>query len=262
MCRGPCAGLCSDAWKQSSKEVPLAPGADPKTQARLLERLKFAYRRAMHAVFNTSFTTAVAFFATSVNPIMPISTFGIFAAICILMNCASRVHPSLFRHLYIVLETVHCTVLYCTVLYSLRHVTRSADFLVLTYIPAVVIVYEVHIFPTCSSYPCFTGGGVQSSQPAEAPATPKPDDGQPGLIVGVAGVDETEAGTLGGFKHQEEGEPEEGTEDKNKQIVFIDWCVHTFTRPCPLHVARSTRAHVLSLTKDLFLSLFQGTCTT
>jgi hypothetical protein len=37
-------------------------------------------------VFNTSFTTAAAFFATAVSPIMPIATFGIFSAVVILVN--------------------------------------------------------------------------------------------------------------------------------------------------------------------------------
>ena len=48
--------------------------------------MAYAYARALEAIFNTSFTTAVAFFATATSKIMPISTFGIFAAICVLMN--------------------------------------------------------------------------------------------------------------------------------------------------------------------------------
>ena len=34
-------------------------------------------------MFVTSFTTTIAFLATALSPIMPISTFGIFAALCI-----------------------------------------------------------------------------------------------------------------------------------------------------------------------------------
>ena len=35
---------------------------------------------------NTSLTTAAAFLATAISPIMPIAAFGIYAAICVLMN--------------------------------------------------------------------------------------------------------------------------------------------------------------------------------
>lgn len=40
----------------------------------------------MDTVFNTSFTTAVAFIATGFSPLMPIATFGWYAATCVLMN--------------------------------------------------------------------------------------------------------------------------------------------------------------------------------
>ena len=42
--------------------------------------MTFTYRRTASAVFNTSFTTATAFFGTAVSPVMPINAFGIFAA--------------------------------------------------------------------------------------------------------------------------------------------------------------------------------------
>eukprot|EP00392_Amoebophrya_sp_AT5.2_P009109 g9137.t1 len=45
-----------------------------------------ALSRAYVAVFNTSFTTASAFVATAVSPIMPISGFGIYAALLIISN--------------------------------------------------------------------------------------------------------------------------------------------------------------------------------
>ena len=44
-------------------------------------RLKYALVRTTYAVFNTSFTTSMAFFATAISPIMPISTFGVFSAV-------------------------------------------------------------------------------------------------------------------------------------------------------------------------------------
>jgi hypothetical protein len=37
-------------------------------------------------VFNTSFTTAMAFVSTAISPVMPISAFGIYATICIIVN--------------------------------------------------------------------------------------------------------------------------------------------------------------------------------
>ena len=69
--------LCSfvDAWKQSRA-----------TCSSELERLRFSYHRASRSVFNTSFTTAFAFGATALSPIMPISSFGIYAALAIILN--------------------------------------------------------------------------------------------------------------------------------------------------------------------------------
>ena len=71
-----------DAWKQSQAFVP-DQGSDLDT---LAMRLKYSMVRTAQAVFNTSFTTAAAFFATAVSPIMPIATFGVFSAVVILMN--------------------------------------------------------------------------------------------------------------------------------------------------------------------------------
>jgi len=106
-----------DAWVQSRDEVPYDPrseegeedddprtcdpqafpaccvsarapheGHDPARAGWYARRMEYAYSRAAKAVFNTSWTTAMVFFATAVSPIMPISTFGIYAAICIIMN--------------------------------------------------------------------------------------------------------------------------------------------------------------------------------
>jgi predicted RND superfamily exporter protein len=65
-----------DAWKQSLAFVP-HQGSEEATRRM---RLKYSMTRTAQAVFNTSFTTAAAFFATAVSPIMPIATFGIFSA--------------------------------------------------------------------------------------------------------------------------------------------------------------------------------------
>ena len=66
----------SDAWLQSAEDVPRDLGE--ARSAHLERRVAYAYARALEAIFNTSFTTAVAFFATATSKIMPISTFGIF----------------------------------------------------------------------------------------------------------------------------------------------------------------------------------------
>ena len=42
----------------------------------LARRVDYAYSRTASAVFNTSFTTALAFVCTGVSPLMPISAFG------------------------------------------------------------------------------------------------------------------------------------------------------------------------------------------
>ena len=69
-----------DAFKQSATE-DVSVGIDRKHA-----RLYFAYMRSSQAVWNTSFTTAMAFVATAISPIMPVSSFGIFAACAIMFN--------------------------------------------------------------------------------------------------------------------------------------------------------------------------------
>ena len=74
----------TDAFKQSGRPGVLPPAKDGEDAA--LARLCYAFNRAVFAVFNTSFTTSVAFLATGISPVMPISSFGIFAATAILVN--------------------------------------------------------------------------------------------------------------------------------------------------------------------------------
>lgn len=64
----------TDAWRQSASEPP-------HISASLETRMVFTYVRTAHAVFNTSFTTALAFAGTAVSPVMPIAAFGVFAAV-------------------------------------------------------------------------------------------------------------------------------------------------------------------------------------
>ena len=73
-----------DCWYQTEESMPRKPGEEYHDW--LHRRMQVAYTRTVSAVFNTSFTTAMAFIATAISPIMPISTFGIYAAICIILN--------------------------------------------------------------------------------------------------------------------------------------------------------------------------------
>ena len=66
----------TDAWKQNKK----------LKNKSLVEKLEMTLGRTILAVFNTSFTTTVAFLATATSPAMPISTFGIYAALTIISN--------------------------------------------------------------------------------------------------------------------------------------------------------------------------------
>lgn len=49
------------------------------------ERLKYTVHRSASSVFNTSFTTAAAFLVTATSPLIPISTFGIYAALVVII---------------------------------------------------------------------------------------------------------------------------------------------------------------------------------
>ena len=75
-----------DAWKQSRIEVDQPEPGKEKDKAYLLKRVAYAYHRTYRAVFNTSLTTAMAFVGTGISPLMGFSTFGWFAAICIVIN--------------------------------------------------------------------------------------------------------------------------------------------------------------------------------
>lgn len=71
-----------DAWNQSPAEMRKAR-LDPSD---LVARVDWTYRRAAKAMFVTSFTTVVAFGATGLSSLMPISSFGIFAGTLVAMN--------------------------------------------------------------------------------------------------------------------------------------------------------------------------------
>ena len=46
----------------------------------------YTFSRTMDTVFNTSLTTALAFLCLVLSPIMPVRTFGIFAAMVVVCN--------------------------------------------------------------------------------------------------------------------------------------------------------------------------------
>ena len=71
-----------DAWRQAQADVPSVDDADETT----LRRLIYAFSRTMDTVFNTSLTTALAFLCLGLSPIMPVRTFGIFAAMVVVCN--------------------------------------------------------------------------------------------------------------------------------------------------------------------------------
>jgi predicted RND superfamily exporter protein len=65
-----------DAWRQSKDIV----GHDKK------HRMAYSFRRGVRAMTVTSATTAAAFFANLLSPIMPIRAFGVFAGTLIPLN--------------------------------------------------------------------------------------------------------------------------------------------------------------------------------
>eukprot|EP00931_Biecheleriopsis_adriatica_P025761 TRINITY_DN1574_c0_g1_i1.p1 TRINITY_DN1574_c0_g1~~TRINITY_DN1574_c0_g1_i1.p1 ORF type:complete len:1112 (-),score=207.49 TRINITY_DN1574_c0_g1_i1:443-3733(-) len=80
----------SDAWHQSEEllrdaKTPIKVQGQDEISS-LAARIALAYQRTLVSVFNTSFTTGVAFLATAISPIMPIRTMGIFACLLVVMN--------------------------------------------------------------------------------------------------------------------------------------------------------------------------------
>eukprot|EP00471_Norrisiella_sphaerica_P002448 CAMPEP_0184481728 /NCGR_PEP_ID=MMETSP0113_2-20130426/3300_1 /TAXON_ID=91329 /ORGANISM="Norrisiella sphaerica, Strain BC52" /LENGTH=1146 /DNA_ID=CAMNT_0026861037 /DNA_START=22 /DNA_END=3462 /DNA_ORIENTATION=+ len=97
-----------DGWRLSehNSDVTSVVRSGMDGTAVLESRMKIAYERTFSAVFNTSFTTIVAFMATAISPIMPIATFGILASTCIFFNFVFvvTVFPSvvMMHHLWFV----------------------------------------------------------------------------------------------------------------------------------------------------------------
>lgn len=70
-----------DAWNQAPSQPDL-----PQLKHDLVMRMQWTYARASKAMFVTTLTTACAFAATGVSRIMPIATFGYFAASVLVFN--------------------------------------------------------------------------------------------------------------------------------------------------------------------------------
>ena len=97
-----------DAWRQSEK-------VDKRILCNTSRRMAYTWRRAFKAVFVTSSTTAVGFFANAFSPLMPIKAFGIFVGIIVPMNfllvvlifpAAVILYDERIKHRYNILE--HC----------------------------------------------------------------------------------------------------------------------------------------------------------
>ena len=67
-----------DAFHQSIDELRAK-----NKPATLPHRIKHTMRRALHAIFVTSFTTSAAFCATALSPLIPLRSFGLFSALVI-----------------------------------------------------------------------------------------------------------------------------------------------------------------------------------
>lgn len=68
-----------DAWRQSKNLAPEIMDTKHK-------RMAYAWRRAVRAMAVTSLTTAVAFFANALSPLMPIKAFGVFSGVIVPIN--------------------------------------------------------------------------------------------------------------------------------------------------------------------------------
>ena len=75
-----------DAYKQSAYEPDII-------STDLEARMSWAWKRASYAMLATSVTTCGAFLATAFSPLLELQSFGIFAALVILLNYVYVVRP-------------------------------------------------------------------------------------------------------------------------------------------------------------------------
>jgi hypothetical protein len=74
-----------DSWEKTRTDYP-ATITNGKNRDIIHRRLYECYGHTVSTVFNTSLTTACAFVATGLSPLMPIATLGWFAATCIVVS--------------------------------------------------------------------------------------------------------------------------------------------------------------------------------
>jgi len=78
--------VLTDSWRNAATMVPPKSPDGVYTTTELKERMKVAYLRTASAIFNTSFTTTMAFLSCSVTKVMPMRTNGWYAALAICWN--------------------------------------------------------------------------------------------------------------------------------------------------------------------------------
>jgi hypothetical protein len=133
-----------DAWKQSAYE-------GPDVLVDLETRMSFVYGRAGYAMLITSATTCFAFVATSLSPLVEVQSFGIFAALVILMD-----------YLMVITWFTACMVIYH------NHLEMKANCLCL---------------PCCAPNVCCSKPGIQGAADARPPS---PEGSNPSRVVPAA----------------------------------------------------------------------------
>lgn len=72
-----------DAWTQSENIEELYGTTNDETR---IKRMSYTFRRAWPAILVTSSTTSIAFLANLSSEIMPIQSFGVYAAVLVPVN--------------------------------------------------------------------------------------------------------------------------------------------------------------------------------
>ena len=75
----------TDSWQQSG-QYDLLNTDNKDRKNNFQKRMNYTWRKATKAISTTSFTTAMAFLSTGFSLIMPISAFGYFASVLVVVN--------------------------------------------------------------------------------------------------------------------------------------------------------------------------------
>ena len=97
----------TDAWRQSGRERVIRKD--------LVKRMNFTWRRAAKAMLVTSSTTAFAFLSSGFSALMPIKSFGYFAAIIIPMNflLVIALYPALIIVEERIVKKINAKIFFC-----------------------------------------------------------------------------------------------------------------------------------------------------